>query len=112
MNKRGEGMPIELIIIFGIAIVAAIIVILWLGGGFSIFKSFTSIQLGEAGDLDHDDIANRQDACKCQAGPVRNVGCPEGIDPDNVSISDRYKGCPQEYCDQFKIKGCPDNPHT
>lgn len=110
MNKRGIS-PLEWIVGALIVIVVAILVISWARSGVFGGKSFFDAQMGELGDLDHDDLRNKDDLCRCQEGPFLNEGCPESVDISNVSINDRFKDCPQEYCDQFDIKGCPSSPY-
>ena len=112
MNKKGTEWLLTIIIAFGIIAIGAAILIWIFTSGAGKSRTFFEAQFESTGDIDRDNSANFEDVCKCQAGPRTNKGCPSGIDPDQASIKDQYKGCPQEYCDGFMVKGCPDNPHS
>jgi outer membrane protein OmpA-like peptidoglycan-associated protein len=56
-------------------------------------------------DDDADGVADAQDRCPAQAGPVENGGCPDG-DRDGDVVVDRLDACP-DVPGPAESQGCP-----
>lgn len=55
-------------------------------------------------DTDNDGVADEDDKCPTQAGPVALGGCP---DADGDGLADRDDNCPNE-AGEVRLNGCPD----
>jgi len=57
-------------------------------------------------DADEDGVADKDDECPNEAGPVENKGCP-WPDTDGDGVSDKEDACPEE-AGSAENNGCPE----
>ena len=91
LKRRGEGLPITMIIIAIIVLVTALIIILgfkhWFGKGLGEFGS----NQAKAKDCDKDGVVDFFDQCPNLRGTDANNGCPPSQTTPTLSGNDCLK---------------------